>query len=275
MNYLEYLLYTSDLQVENSQSLFNATPVICSRPNCTEKVRNKQKRLCESHYRKQLRADRSARKVTTELCLGRLQSYRVQRWTYKQIADACGLPATVIRDVITGRYTTVTVRTHQSIMTLPPTPSKSCVTPKGFRRRIEALACMSWGQEGVANEIGYTYRFVNHAYCTGKFSVKLGNALAEAYPRLASSVGPNAQAGKWAKAKGWAPPAAWDDDTIDTAPELRKGIFLNDKRGDKTHCKRGHELVAENLLQRKGHGKTCRTCHNMNVRAWRKRQSAA
>lgn len=251
----------------------------CSRPNCADGIYNKKTCLCHRHYRKYLRATRSiVRKMDAQPCKERLELYRARRWTYRQIGEECGLPAMVIRDVVKGVSKMVLPDTYRSIMALP-VPFSPFVTPRGFRRRMEALACMNWGQPAVAAEIGYTFRHINEAFRTGRFSVKIGNALAEAYPRLSTVQGPNVQAGRWARSKGYAPPAAWDDDTIDTAPDLKRGVHLNEKRKTHpskwTHCPAKHELSGPNLIIRKNGQRRCRTCQNEGQKRWRERKKSS
>lgn len=250
----------------------------CSRPNCAERVYNLTKQLCHRHYRKQLRADRSARMLDAQPCVDRLALYRARRWTYRQIGEACGLPPMVIRDVVNGISGSVRPNTYRSIMQLPVLTDQF-VTPKGFRRRVEALAALGWAQDRLAVETGYTFRHINEAFRTGRFSVKLGNAMADAYVRLSSVEGPSVQAVRWARSKGYAPPAAWDDDTIDTAPDLKAGVHLNEKRKTHpskwTHCPAKHELSGPNLIIRKNGQRRCRTCQNEGQKRWRERQKSS
>ncbi len=53
---------------------------------------------------------------------------------------------------------------------------------------------------------------------------------------------------------------------------LLRGQGFNAINARKTHCKRGHELIAENLYTRKGK-RRCNACHVITAREWRIRHA--
>ena len=52
---------------------------------------------------------------------------------------------------------------------------------------------------------------------------------------------------------------------------VKKGRHTNKS---KTHCKRGHELSGDNLINLKDNGRACRTCSNASKRAYKNKVTA-
>jgi hypothetical protein len=87
----------------------------------------------------------------------------------------------------------------------------------GTTRRARALACMGWSTEAVAAASGLTLPQVQYVK-TGPYATigrDTANAIAAAYERLSHLDGGQRQTQGRARAAGWHPPIAWDDDTID------------------------------------------------------------
>lgn len=94
----------------------------------------------------------------------------------------------------------------------------------GTRRRLQALTCLGWTQVRLARELGMQQRRLNQLVHQDR--VGAGNALAirNLYDRLWETPPPvknrNEREGARrarvrAEDAGWAPPMAWDEDTID------------------------------------------------------------
>lgn len=87
----------------------------------------------------------------------------------------------------------------------------------GTTRRIQALVAIGWTQTEQARLIGWTITNLN-ALAHGhdhKVTRRTANLINDLYNRLSMTPGPSQRARDIATRYGWAPPLAWDDDTID------------------------------------------------------------
>lgn len=92
---------------------------------------------------------------------------------------------------------------------------KMMVDATGTRRRVQALARIGWPLSELADRLGVRFQNV-HDYTTRERTRRTSAAkVAALYDELSMIPGPSSSAAKRAAAKGWAPPLAWDDDTID------------------------------------------------------------
>lgn len=245
---------------------------VCSRPNCNDPEHAYG--ICKKHYRKACNAGMFNVLVDPTEAIARIQNLRDNRWTFQQIADAAGVECSSIADLFSGRHTRCRKRTRDAILSVPPIAGVA-VTHVGLKRRVEALAWMGWSQPSVAKEMGYAYKTMRNAIDSGEFGSRFGQALAETYRRLSSIEGPDEECRFRARnVRRVAPPIAWDDDTIDTAPDLRAGIIRNRHitRGPRrTHCRKNHEQTPENFMITSNGRSRCRVCYNEGMKAYRKR----
>lgn len=85
----------------------------------------------------------------------------------------------------------------------------------GTRRRLQALACMGWSQREVLRRAGYGRGFIDHINRSTWLNKPTAAKFARLYDELSGTVGPSTWSRTYAQQAGWAPPIAWDDDTID------------------------------------------------------------
>lgn len=87
----------------------------------------------------------------------------------------------------------------------------------GTARRLQALARLGWPPRELADRLGVASESVQQLRCTGRPTVERGTheRVAALYDELAMTPGPSVRARVYAERQGWAPPLAWDDDTID------------------------------------------------------------
>jgi hypothetical protein len=85
----------------------------------------------------------------------------------------------------------------------------------GTHRRIQALGAIGWRAEDIGRRIGTTSRGVSLLLTRDRVYVSTATRVAAVYDQLAAHPGPSARTARRAAAKGWLPPAWWDDDTID------------------------------------------------------------
>lgn len=99
-------------------------------------------------------------------------------------------------------------------------PSRVLVDATGTMRRLQALATRGIGSKTVERHCAHGSHGhlgdIRNGDCK-KIDARVAKAVADAYPRLAAlPPGPNGgQAFALARAKGWAPPEAWDGADID------------------------------------------------------------
>ena len=101
----------------------------------------------------------------------------------------------------------------------------------GTHRRIRPLLALGWRCSDIAAAGGWPPGRASAAnlqnLLVDRESVRAATArrIAAAYDTLSMTPGPSAQSRARARAKGWPPPLAWDDETIDD-PDARPGTEL-------------------------------------------------
>lgn len=103
---------------------------------------------------------------------------------------------------------------------------KGHVDATGTRRRLQALVALGWPQGAIANCMGISRQNLNLLLYSSHATVQQRTherALA-AYRALSMQPGPGKHARTVAEKNGWAPPLAWDDDTIDDPAARPVGV---------------------------------------------------
>lgn len=97
----------------------------------------------------------------------------------------------------------------------------STIDATGTRRRLQALAALGWGSTDLAELLGFSHRSrLAQLRQATRVNVRTAAAVRELYDRLSMTVGPSPRARQHALDEGYAPPLAWDDDTIDDPAAL-------------------------------------------------------
>jgi hypothetical protein len=89
------------------------------------------------------------------------------------------------------------------------------VDPTGTRRRLRALGAIGYPLRSLGVEIGWTSNLGRLIWGNQRVHRSTAQLVKDAYERLSGTPGPSQRARKAAKRAGYAPPLAWDDDTID------------------------------------------------------------
>lgn len=91
------------------------------------------------------------------------------------------------------------------------------VSATGSLRRLRALHAIGWTQTEIARRIGWTLQNLNRYFISEPDMINRGTAvdIARVFDQLQLIPGPSERARRHAKKLGWAPPLAWDEDTID------------------------------------------------------------
>jgi len=153
---------------------------------------------------------------------------RQLNWTNRKIAAAAGMSyPNLVQGIITGRCTQVRERTANKILAVPIPDTvddglpRNMVPTTGTSRRMKALAAIGYGWEAQARFLGISR---NSAWRTGNeyyrcVSRSRAREVADMYDKLSMLPAPDGEASVKARntaaRHGWAPPLAWDDDTID------------------------------------------------------------
>ena len=94
------------------------------------------------------------------------------------------------------------------------------VDATGSRRRLQALALNGYSTRDLAARLGHKHAATVQDIASGKTPTvrfRTMDAIRELYEELWDRPGGNARSASIAKAKGWLPALAWDDDLIDDA----------------------------------------------------------
>jgi transcriptional regulator with XRE-family HTH domain len=156
-----------------------------------------------------------------------------------RIAELAGVSRSVIAELLYGtahREPTKRVRptTARQILAVTATlgvlADAAHIDATGTRRRLQALVAIGWSQSELARRLGVLPS--NFPYLLDRDQVRAATARAVValYDQLWNAPPPDENA-RWrarrlAEAKGWLPPLAWDDETIDdpaAGPQLGEG----------------------------------------------------
>ena len=103
----------------------------------------------------------------------------------------------------------------------------------GSRRRLRSLVAVGWPQRELAERCDWVYEnlntFINHEDrgLTAAAARRVAAVFTEL--QLHPEGGPSTKSRRLARAKGWVPPLAWDEDTIDD-PHARPAELPDDDR---------------------------------------------
>jgi hypothetical protein len=109
------------------------------------------------------------------------------------------------------------------------------VNPVGTARRLQALATLGWACSDIGKELGVTRRMVEEWRVCARpvISIRSQQRIADLYARICDEQPTGRYAVKvrnLADRKGWLPPIAWDDDTIDNptaAPYACEAVHID------------------------------------------------
>lgn len=124
----------------------------------------------------------------------------------------------------------------------------------GTVRRLQALAAIGWSPSELARRAGVNRSTLEHLIKgrVKRTSLATVQAVADTYEKLSMSQGPSRMWRDTAKQRGWAPPLAWDDDTIDNPdakPERGQDVTVSfpDKISELRDCGYSDLIIAQRL----------------------------
>lgn len=120
----------------------------------------------------------------------------------------------------------VTRHTHDAILAVPVPKTVfdpllangTQISVVGTQRRVKALARIGWSAQMLADRLPDCDRRRLATYTSGqqhKVTVRRARQVATLFEELSVINGPGKKARRFAELKGWPPPLAWDEDTID------------------------------------------------------------
>jgi len=152
---------------------------------------------------------------------------RALGWTYVQIAEAAGTSNWVPHKLATGGARRLLEEHLAAILaiSLVPVESHRGVDGTGTFRRVEALQWMGWPMSDIGGRLGLKPYTLTTLRSRGEpVSFRVALAVKVLFAELSHLRGPSKQTATKARARGYAPPAAWDDDTIDDPTARPRGI---------------------------------------------------
>lgn len=143
-------------------------------------------------------------------------------WTATALADAYELPLHVFTHAI-ARHKAGGVRQLGPIasarLVAPPRrrPTRGFIPVLGTTRRLQALAVHGWTNAEICSRADVNQSVVSDAQAARRPLIAAAAAarIADVYAELSGTAGPSKMAHDRAAGRGWMPPEAWDQDTID------------------------------------------------------------
>lgn len=202
----------------------------CSRLKCQRPAHKGHRGLCAQHHEQ----DQIARAARGDWIFGSVPAGEIRKhikslneagWSYRRIARASGVSLANL--FLIRKRETVRADTAAKLYSVPLDGSSTltvktgCVPAIGSARRIRALNAIGYSLVNISREVGITAEWLSEL-TTGKVEwVRIDNALslAAAFDRLQLTPAPPSRGATYARnraaRRGWPPPLAWDEDTID------------------------------------------------------------
>lgn len=197
----------------------------CARPGCTAPADTYTRGYCEADYRRRIRMGLHGL-VDPAPVLEHLADLRSLGWTWEQIGHAAGTSPHMPRDLHHGIYRRLRRESADALLAVPlaPAASRRGRDSTGTRRRVQALAWMGWPAREIARRAGCPVSTLRTLILPGRrISYDLAARVARVYEQLHMTPGLSRGAAGKARGMGFAPPLAWDPDTIDD-PDARPDL---------------------------------------------------
>lgn len=163
--------------------------------------------------------------------IARLQA---QGMGYKRVAEKAGLSVSCLHTIIWGKHgypaKRILRRNSDAILAVAFDPADSAVIdPTGTVRRIRAMQAMGWPLREIGSRAGGIQASnLGTIVCSGRgVYAETARRIAAVYDELSMLPGPSARSRSMALSRGWLPPLAWDDDTIDDPAAWANDVMEN------------------------------------------------
>lgn len=142
-----------------------------------------------------------------------------EHMSHDQIAASARTAQSTVSQLISGQRKSVRSDTADRLMRVRVSDrTETCMVPAlGATRRVRALYAMAHGPSSLAAAT-WLHRDTITGLAAGRWqrvTAARFDAVRHAYDELSMVPGVAREAKEWAQENGWAPPLAWDDDTID------------------------------------------------------------
>lgn len=186
-------------------------------------------RLRRAQYRRSSRRRREALRTGTwrpimaaDVAFEHVARMRGWGMSVRAIAAAAGLGESTVSPLYWpghgSRRTFVlpsTVDALAMVTTPLQAPPWAHIDSAGTRRRIEALQVVGWSQQEVATRLGISRQAVAQMKRAALVTVANAVRVRDVYDELCMKPGTDRRTRRWATRMGYAPPLAWDDESID------------------------------------------------------------
>ncbi|WP_404380403.1 hypothetical protein LL946_10525 [Knoellia locipacati] len=163
------------------------------------------------------RAHGRRRYVDANPTRAKLQRFVDANVPYRAISRACGLSDTAVGNIVDGRNTHVQRATAERIDALTLNAiydqAHGTVPSIGAQRRVQALMALGWPKQELEAAGIPSAQLVTRP--RSRISVEGWQQVRDVYDELSMTRGPSELTRSRAIARGYPPPLAWDDDTLD------------------------------------------------------------
>ena len=191
--------------------------------------------LCASHYNTRRERDIAygrwqPSRVEAAAVRRHVQSLRDAGLGMRRIAELSGVSRSVLRSLLIGRHERgwgpsgrISLDNATKLLSVSMDTGRlqvaggSLVDMTGTTRRLRALVAIGYTQTDLCARLGITSANGTQLFTAsrkGRVRATTACQVASLYDELSMTPGPSQDARNRAHRKGWAPPLAWDDDTI-------------------------------------------------------------
>lgn len=195
----------------------------CSRPRCTRNREHKD--LCREH-RRMLQKMGLAGYIDATPAREKIAVLRGMGWSYQRIGRAVGVAHATLQRIGTGVSRRATAATVNAVAAIEVTDGQ-WVDSTGSKRRIHALVRIGWTYAEISRRCGVNHCTLRKVALRPRVNADTAAKVAQAYRELHLTPGPAGHAVAAARRRGFLPPLAWDEDTIDdpsAVPDLGAGV---------------------------------------------------
>src|SRR5690606_1069819 len=225
---------------------------VCQR--CGREYRPLRKGLCGNCYmRRRKMVGYECSYVDAEPVRQHVHRLRAAGLGTRRISELAGVQRSILQALTQGRSRggrpgapsrRVARHTAERILAVPIPETHAClvadgtyVAGVGTARRLQALVAIGYTQTYLARRIGWSPENIPRLFRPTPVEASTARKVADLFEELQIRPGPSIRARLSAKRKGWAPPLAWDEHTIDdpdAAPNFgeREQVSFPDRYGE-------------------------------------------
>jgi transcriptional regulator with XRE-family HTH domain len=216
----------------------------CAVTGCKNETCQEARRQYARHVRRQQAYGRWQPWVDAEPARRHVRHLKKSGLGYRRIAELSGTTGPLIFRLLhgtksTGKPPTRSLRAATAARILAVQPVLDVIAEgakidaTGTRRRLQALVAAGWTQSRIAEQLGMTPGTLSTVIRSARTTGKTARAVAGLYERMWNLVPPQGTAlerGAVKRARAiaarysWAPPLAWDDETIDDPAAEPEGV---------------------------------------------------